>query len=31
VTDAETSVVWQRVPQGWIELLAFADDDVAQK
>jgi len=31
VTDTEAPVVWQRVPQGWIELVAFADDDLAQK
>ncbi|MEZ5214473.1 MAG: hypothetical protein R2692_07070 [Microbacterium sp.] len=27
--QTETPVVWQRVPQGWIELAAFANDDIA--
>jgi len=31
VTQTETPVVWQRVPQGWIELAAFADDDIAAR
>lgn len=31
MTETETPVVWQRVPQGWIELVAFADDDVARR
>lgn len=31
MTDGEKhSVVWQRVPQGWIELVAFADEDIAR-
>lgn len=29
MTETPAPVVWQRVPQGWIELVAFADDDVA--
>jgi len=29
--ETESPVVWQRVPQGWIELVAFTDDDVAEK
>lgn len=32
MTDTEKPpVVWQRVPQGWIELVAFADEDIARK
>ncbi|MFT4214128.1 MAG: hypothetical protein QM622_05055 [Microbacterium sp.] len=31
MTKTEPPVVWQRVPQGWIELVAFADDELAQK
>jgi len=31
VTETDDAVVWQRVPQGWIELVAFADDRVAEK
>lgn len=31
MTDAETAVVWQRVPQGWIELVAFDDDEIARR
>lgn len=30
MTDAETAVVWQRVPQGWIELVAFDDEEIAR-
>lgn len=31
MTDAEKQpVVWQRVPQGWIELVAFADEEIAR-
>ena len=29
--QTETPVVWQRVPQGWIELAAFANDDIAER
>lgn len=31
MTQTETPVVWQRVPQGWIELAAFANDDIADR
>lgn len=31
MTQTETPVVWQRVPQGWIELAAFAIDDIADR
>lgn len=31
MTETDGAVVWQRVPQGWIELVAFADDEVADK
>jgi len=27
----EAPLVWQRVPQGWIELVAFDDDEIAEK
>lgn len=27
----DTPIVWQRVPQGWIELVAFVDDETAEK
>ncbi|WP_454118194.1 hypothetical protein [Microbacterium lacticum] len=29
MTEADAPIVWQRVPQGWIELVAFDDDTVA--
>lgn len=29
--ETETPVVWQRVPQGWIEFVAFTDDERAQQ
>ena len=31
MTETEPPVVWQRVPQGWIEFVAFTDDDIAQR
>lgn len=31
MTDTEAPVVWQRVPQGWIELVAFSDDEIARR
>lgn len=29
MTETDAPIVWQRVPQGWIELVAFDDDTVA--